>query len=237
MSARLATLARMDSRVQQLIEDFSSCADSFDRTGLFTGPSLFFHTRTLSLLRKKYPSAAAAVLGEDFIISLYATLTAWGMHRMGPGNTRLVDFPAFAESLSGVSNQVRDLESLSLWDVPRRELEDVSDRLWALISRLRLGIGETRIVVGSKAMHHVLPNLVPPIDRQYTLRFFYHHTTLNQGDAVAFKEMYPHFYRIASSCRGAIQARLGHGMNTSLTKVIDNAIVGYCLLNLKGSNA
>lgn len=234
MSTRIATLARMDSRVQQLIETFSSCADSFDRTGLFTGPSLFFHTRTLSLLRK-YPSAAVAVLGDDFVISLYATLTAWGMHRMGPGNTKLVEFSAFADSLAGVSNEVKDLENLSLCDLAAGQLQDVSDRLWTLISQLRIGVGETRIVAGSKAMHHVLPDLVPPIDRQYTLRFFYHHTTLNQGDAVAFKEMYPQFHRIATSCRGPIQARLGHGMNTSPTKVIDNAIVGYCLMNLKRS--
>jgi hypothetical protein len=28
------------------------------------------------------------------------------------------------------------------------------------------------VVANSKALHHLLPRLVPPVDRQYTLRFF-----------------------------------------------------------------
>lgn len=45
--------------------------------------------------------------------------------------------------------------------------------------------------------------------------------------------MYPHFVTIAKACRQQIQDRLGSGMNTSMTKVIDNAIVGYGRLRRK----
>jgi hypothetical protein len=72
---------------------------------------------------------------------------------------------------------------------------------------------------------------MPPIDREYTLRFFYN--PLNQGDEVAFKEIYPYFHKIASACRDEIVTYIGHGMNTSQTKVIDNAIVGFVLKDLK----
>jgi hypothetical protein len=84
-------------------------------------------------------------------------------------------------------------------------------------------------VAGAKALHHVLPGLVPPIDREYTIRFFFHSTTLNHGDERAFKEMYPHFQEISSVSLEEIRSRLGDGMNTSETKVLDNAIVGYVM--------
>jgi hypothetical protein len=37
---------------------------------------------------------------------------------------------------------------------------------------LKLSVSEATIVVNSKALFHVLPQLIPPIDRQYTVRFF-----------------------------------------------------------------
>ena len=54
-----------------------------------------------------------------------------------------------------------------------------------------------------------------------------------QGDERAFREMYPCFHRIALSRKDEIEQWIGVGMNTSLTKVIDNAIVGYGLKHLK----
>jgi hypothetical protein len=91
-----------------------------------------------------------------------------------------------------------------------------------------------KIVAGSKALHHVLPELVPPIDREYTLRFFFHTTNLPHREELAFRTVYPCFWKIATSCRKEIECRLGRGMNTSITKVIDNAVVGYGLRHLKG---
>jgi hypothetical protein len=113
------------------------------------------------------------------------------------------------------------------------EVTSVSEQVWAVISGLNIGCGLTKIVAGSKALHHVLPALVPPIDREYTIRFFFHHKSLSQGDKIAFREIYPRFHRIAVACRGQIQGRIGRGMNTSATKVIDNAIVGFVRSKLK----
>lgn len=75
---------------------------------------------------------------------------------------------------------------------------------------------------------------MPPIDRQYTIRFLYHHKTLSRGDEATFREIYPYFHRIAISCHQPIQARLEarKGMDTCAMKVIDNAIVGYVLTHL-----
>jgi len=56
---------------------------------------------------------------------------------------------------------------------------------------------------------------------------------LSIAEAEAFREMYSQFYEIATANREQIQARIGKGWNTSETKIIDNAIVGYVLKNLR----
>jgi len=222
----------MNQRVSELIEDFDGCCDAFDRANLFTGPSAYFHSKTLTLLRQ-HRSASDAVLNNSFIESLYATLTAWGMHRMGPGNAKLVNFPLLVESLKELHQPIKQASSFTLLGLNPGELEHVSERVWVLISDLKIGQGLTKIVAGSKALHHVLPELIPPIDREYTIRFFFHNKNLSQGGQTAFREIYPHFYRIAMECSKKIEPRIGLGMNTSTTKVIDNAIVGYVLTRFK----
>jgi hypothetical protein len=232
MGRREESVRRTEQRVRDLIEGFDDCCDAFDRANLFTGPSLYFHFKTLELLRK-HESPAEALRDEPFLESLYATLTAWGLHRMGPGGAKLVDFPVMVESFGELERQIASLSSLAVWRLGSDQVETVGGRIWDVISALRVGSGETRIVSGSKALHHLLPELVPPIDREYTLRFFFNNKSLYQGDRAAFHEMFPYFHLVAIQCRDKIERRIGHGMNTSPTKVIDNAVVGFVRTRLK----
>lgn len=222
------TIRRLENRVSQLMVEFSGCLEAFDRARLFTGPSLYFHSKTLRV-RRNYATAVDALSDEDFFDSLYATLTAWGMHRMGQGNTKLAELDQIKRSFCQQAEQIQQVEAYTICKLEKSQVEAVIDQLWQIIAGLRIGVGETKIVANSKALHHVLPSLMPPIDREYTIRFFFHHTTLNQGDEIAFREMYPYFHQIASSCKTQIQQRVAaqQGMDTSETKVIDNAIVGY----------
>jgi hypothetical protein len=236
MGPHAKTLARMQKRVDELIESFERYAttfdESFDQNELFTGPSTYFHFKTLEI-RRRHPSATQALQDDTFFEYLYATLTAWGLHRMGRTRAKLEEFVVLMTSFRNLAEKIQQVERFHIGELAPQEIPQVAQDLWEIISRLQVGVGETKIVAGSKALHHLLPELVPPIDRQYTLRFFYHHTSLNQGDEQAFSEMYPHFHHIARSCRNEIQSRLGTGMNTSPTKVIDNALVGYVLQHLK----
>jgi hypothetical protein len=50
----------------------------------------------------------------------------------------------------------------------------------------------------TRPLHYILPALVPPIDREYTIRFFLHNKTLFRGDKAAFLEIFPYFHRIAT---------------------------------------
>jgi hypothetical protein len=225
-------LQRMENRVGQLITGFRSYVESFERSRLFTGPSLYFHLRTLERL-KQHSAPSVAITDDTFLESVYATLTAWGMHRMGPGGAKLVNFTKFKDGFLAQQSAIRDVESTLLRDIKGDDVATVGQRIWDIVSSLTVGVGQTKIVSGSKALHHVLPDLVPPIDREYTLRFFYGHKALSRGDEESFFEMFPCLHRIAVSCRNEVDSSLGTGMNTSATKIIDNAIVGYVLAKLK----
>lgn len=229
------TIRRTQQRVSDLIELFDSYCDAFDAAGLFTGPSLYFHFKTLALLRQ-HRSPSDALKNESYLESLYATLTAWGLHRMGPRGAKLVDFPTMTDSLRALEQQISSLSDFTICGLTPEQVDSVSEQVWNVISGLKVGEGETKIVAGSKALHHILPELVPPIDREYTIRFFFHNKNLYQGDHKAFVEVFSHFHQIAKQCRDKIEAQIGRGMNTSPIKVIDNAIVGFVRTRLKSEN-
>jgi len=220
-------------QLSDLIEGFDTYCVAFDSASLFTGSSQYFHAKTLSLLRQ-HQSPVAALLDQSFLESLYATLTAWGMHRMGPPGAKLVEFNVMVESFRELEPLIESLALITMWRLSPEHIGAVGESIWEVISRRRSGVGATRIVSGSKALHHVLPDLVPAVDREYTIRFFLHNKNLSQGDEAARLEMFPHFHRIGTQCWDKIEARLGHGMNKSPTKVIDNAIVGFARTWLKG---
>jgi hypothetical protein len=222
----------MEKRVESLIEHFDEYVGVFDQRNLFTGPSIYFHNKTLEMLRTH--NQPSDVLYDDlFFDYLYATLTAWGLHRMGPGFAKLAKLDDIKESFRKMKEQISKIQCFKITNIRDSDICSVTSDLWEVFENTRVCVSQTKIVANSKALHHIIPDLMPPIDREYTLRFFYNHTTLNQGDEVAFKEIYPHFHRIASTCKDKIMSRIVVGMNTSQTKVIDNAIVGFVLKELK----
>ena len=77
-------------------------------------------------------------------------------------------------------------------------------------------------------LHHLLPDLIPPIDRQYTFRFFTGQMMV-ASDRTAFLSWLPQLANIGSRCQQPIldAIRRGGFMATGEAKVIDNAIMGY----------
>jgi hypothetical protein len=75
----------------------------------------------------------------------------------------------------------------------------------------------------------VLPDLVPPIDRQYTFQFFTGQKAVTSGDERAFLEWFPYFAEIGRRAASEIRAAVERGgfMATGPAKVIDNAIIGF----------
>ena len=87
---------------------------------------------------------------------------------------------------------------------------------------------KNRLVSGAKALHHVLPALVFPIDREYTQTFFGWHTAEFQNNPQKCFTLI--FVTVAELAKKQRCSRfVGERWMSTPAKILDNAIVGYCI--------
>lgn len=165
---------------------------------------------------------------ERFLEYVYAVLPAWGMHRMGPQTAKVADFPQITTELRNAAPELEALWPLRITALQADEVDDTAQIIWAVIARIKVSTSRTQIVAGSKFLHHLLPDLVPPIDRQYTFSFFTGQKAV-PDDRMAFLDWFPLLAEIGTRCREPIQDAISRGgfMATGHAKVIDNAIMGF----------
>jgi hypothetical protein len=133
-------------------------AGAYERFLAFGGPCVYFHRECLH-------AREAGFLSERHLEMLYATLTAWGMHRMGDAErtkTKLSDWEDFRESLLLGASLLEPVRATTMRGSTEREYADAISELWPCYKLLRLSISEATIVANSKALYHLLPDLVPP---------------------------------------------------------------------------
>jgi len=152
---------------EALLSNLQAAHDSYYNVRVFTGPTLYFHERALATRDKL----------DQFPELCYALLVSWGMHRLGPDGPKMVDFPEFRQSLKVVWPKVRSLRSA----YPANVGEENWGVLRDIFNELRCMRSDCRLVGNSKVMAHLFPNLIPPIDRRYTLKFLLGTTTISRG--------------------------------------------------------
>jgi hypothetical protein len=214
-------------------------ANSYAQFCAFGGPCVHFHQECLRAGEQEF-------LSDRHLEMLYATLTAWGMHRMGNSDrtkTKLVEWKAFRDSLRADGEVFERLRHLRLLDLSDMEYADVLRKLEPVYRRLKLSEAGATIVVNSKALFHLLPHLVPPIDRQYTVRFFTQ-TRERWRDATGkfrmvmlppsldaqvdlFRTLCLEIKRLADQVDPDIFAREFKEHKVTAPKAIDNAIVSF----------
>lgn len=158
---------------------------------------------------------------------------------MGDTATKLHNYAHFREQITEQRDQLVTLEPLRIWDLTENTMEEVLGRVGDMLDRMRISKSDSHLVATTKVLHHVLPDLIPPIDRNYTLRYFGLSTMLPSQKAARsiFLELFPLFAHVARTIPDPIQAhvRLGEeNWHTSFTKVIDSAIIG-ALIQQNGS--
>src|SRR4051812_22935592 len=117
-------LNRMDERVRRLELEFPRFVTLFEKAQRFSGPSLHFHRRAIDR-RRALGSAEKAVRDEEFMEMLYATLTAWGMHRMGPTKTKLRNLSDIRQNISLHAQEIGSLDNIYLTKLSSDELAPV----------------------------------------------------------------------------------------------------------------
>ena len=212
---------------------------SYQQFEAFGGPCVYFHQECLR-------AAAAAFLSVRHIETLYATLAAWGMHRMGGVDrtkTKLTDWKRFYGSIIGNAEHFEPFRGRTMLNTPENEYLDDVVRLRPIYETLDLTVSDATVVVNSKALHHILPDFIPPIDRQYTIRFLtqppdrwrdsagrYRLISLPAGIDAQFRLFHRtcgDLKRLADRVNPALFEEQQRQHTVPAPKALDNAIVNY----------
>ena len=204
-----------------LIEAREAAHREYYDSEIFSGPSLFFHLRALAASEERDV--------DKFTEYTYAVLASWGMHRMGRGGAKMREFDDFLRSIEHQWSGILELKDASP--------ADLGDSGWAKLEKIFRGLRcmatGTSLVGNSKVLAHALPNLVAPIDREYTLRFLFGRTDVKNGmdrEWALFRAIHVGFYYPllhAESIVTAIAKWQGQfAWDTSQLKILDNLVIG-----------
>jgi len=202
-------------KIDELINDFDKYLEIFREKMQFSGPSIYFHDATIGMRRSA--DLHTLIKDEKFIEYLYAVLTSWGMHSLR-GGPKLLEFDKFAEETKAMGQKVLSLDGKTLGEITKTEI----NLLYQTLVNNSIMQTNTRIVGNSKLLHHLLPDLIPPIDGANILRFF----DLEGSDIKVFPELMNYFKSIYNKIAWNKISYDGP-MNSSRPKLIDNAIIGY----------
>ncbi len=220
-SARDAVVAQ---RVAEVVRDFETCLDDFERDAPFVRSQQYAKHRATIDRRRRLGGIRDALADDRFLGDLYATLQAWGLGRRG---SLLAPRAEFKDRLRFCIADLEALESLHL-DNPQLDSAAVAARIWSLIQKLEVVKNKALIVANTKTLHHLLPDLVPPMDRAWTGAFFrWSAADPQSAQQATFTRTFVGFAEIAGSVQPA--GYVGGGWRTSVGKLLDNAIIGYCL--------
>lgn len=212
------------TKVADLLEHAEQYHQQFYQNQTFFGPSLHFHRRSLQAWN---PNNL-----EPCLQLIYATLTSWGMHRMGKGGSKMKPFEEFATSVLPLVPQIEQARAFR----PATMREQDWQSLRSIFTATDVMASKTRIVGNSKVMAHLMPNIVSPIDREYTLKFLTGHKNIKNDPEAEWRWMReiieklfipvalnPDFMQLAIQW---MDDQAHHPWDTSIFKIIDNLIIG-----------
>src|SRR4030042_662716 len=112
------------------------------------------------------------------------------------------------------------------------EFDNLSEsKIKALLTKIFININimrsSSKLVGDSKAFHFLLPDLIPPMDRKNIIKFFYNRDNYKKEEEVKiFLEILDKFCFINKKLN-LDQNNFTGCWDTSIPKIIDNAIIGY----------
>ncbi|MDY0083330.1 MAG: hypothetical protein RBR74_09130 [Ignavibacteriaceae bacterium] len=178
-------------------------------------PGWYLYRMVINYKKKK--------VSKEFIELVYATLSAWNMNSRG---ARLNNFNDFEKSIFENENILNKLIKYSIEDLKKIT---VVEMLRELFMNLKLTEeGKPVLVTFSKTIHFFLPELIAPIDRKYTLNYFYGNTNVPKKKENQFKKFIDielEFCRISNITD--LSKYIDNIWNANIPKILDNAIIGY----------
>lgn len=198
-------------------------------SNVFNGPSLHFHLK-----------ANGARSAEDinaFTEYVYAVLASWGMHRNGSRGSKMCDYADFESSVQKAWAAAQPLDEVVAGNLAEAHWV-ILERVFRTLSVMR---SKSHLVAASKVMAHLLPELVAPIDREYTLRFLHGSpnvpASLDEQWAM-FRAIHEHFFHplylspqiiVADETWRICEPEAASPWHSSRLKLIDNLVIGSCV--------
>jgi hypothetical protein len=212
-------------RYRDLIQNLKQYSSAITETSNTFGPSLYFHLKALEYQQKEF-------LSERHIEYVYATLIAWGMHRMGSKGAKMPNFDDFKESIIANKEALDKLRDKRIEDVTTNEIDSIIKELSIICFKINGSLSKSHLVSGSKTLAHILPNLVCPMDRQYTYRFFEAIAKDTEENIFQYvmRTMWD-FYQNSNNIE-SVKPLLGQDFNENYPKIFDNLIIAYVHKNL-----
>ena len=198
--------------------------DNFYKLKVFNGPSLFFHERSLACRNN-----AGFKRHLEYV---YATLASWGMHRMGQRGAKMKSFEDFQRSIGSLKRQIKDAQKINPLSICPKDWQILED----IFRGIKIMSSGTSLIGNSKVMAHLIPDIIPPIDRSYTLKYLKGKTEIRNNlneEWELMKDIVENFFIPVANdeCFRAkadewIPKRECYPWDTSAPKLIDNLIIG-----------
>jgi hypothetical protein len=165
---------------------------------------------------------------DKFIQLTYTTLMAWNMNQRG---ARLSKYNLFRNSLLKNRTIIKSLDKLKIEQVT--DTAEIMEKVQFLFKSLQLvKKGKPKLVTFSKTLHYFLPNLLMPIDRSYTIKFFYNYPGLPKDtdqQFIMYSQIFSEFVHLSKTYD--FRKHLDKNWNRSIPKIIDNVIIAYIKKN------
>jgi hypothetical protein len=144
----------------------------------------------------------------------------------GEQGARLAELDRFRASIRRKAEDICRLEEFTI-AAPETTLTTILPHMSAIIQTLDINDNHTKVVVGTKALRHLLPDLMPPMDGAYTGTFF---AWLRPYFQARQNEILREALMVCNELARIYHPEklVGAGWRTSAAKILDNAIVAYC---------
>lgn len=169
------------------------------------------------------------IFSDEYIELIYVTLSAWNMNSRA---AKLNEFNKFKEIIRNNKELIKSLSKYKIEKIDEKDLISIIEILDKLFFKMKnICIQNSKIVTFSKCLHFLLPNLVVPVDRKYTISFFKKSTIIPtelDKQFKLYKNMFLAFVYLSKKI--SFSQYLNERWNENIPKVVDNLIIGYMKL-------
>src|SRR5207249_9322811 len=135
------------------------------------------------------------------------------------------EFATFRATVLELLARVEDLRGMSICDLDDAQVPAMTKRLAVLVEKAGITASGAPLVANTKTLHFILPDLVPPVDRNYTCRFFYGRMRPPGDAAEVFGAVFPLLAGLAKRHEATVKKATGTYLCLGHAKALDNAIV------------